>query len=171
MKKNSYRFGRPSFATFYENRVRIWKFLYIIFSEFCDARRGQLCLKSRHNKVCTEYRGGNFSSFIQMHLTYPEFLRPKPWVRVDPLYSVSFSSMYISTQITDFYWSEESFTSLFGFHWRYTEKGLRDELMSYRPHLFNISTIQAVWTELQVNHRSSWACGAVFLKKFDHILF
>jgi hypothetical protein len=54
-----------------------------------------------------------FSPFMQMYLTGG----PLIWVLDSgspPLFSV------IATQITDCYWSEESFLTLIGFHYRYT---------------------------------------------------
>jgi hypothetical protein len=48
-----------------------------------------------------------------------------------PLHS---APLYIvATQITDCYWSEESFLSLIGFHMRYTQQGQKEELRSDLP--------------------------------------
>ncbi len=72
MKKNSYLTKDLHLLRFMkigQVLVNDMSNLFLFFSEFCDARRGQLCFKSRHNKVCTEYRGGIFSSFTQMRLT------------------------------------------------------------------------------------------------------
>jgi hypothetical protein len=56
----------------------------------------------------------------------PGFLRPEPWPPL--LFSLILLYVCIATQIADFYWSEKSFPSLFNFHWRYTQQGLRDAL-------------------------------------------
>jgi hypothetical protein len=56
---------------------------------------------------------------------YSEALRLEPCLGMPPppLYSVSFSNICIAiaTQITDCYWSEESFLTLIGYYKRYTE--------------------------------------------------
>jgi hypothetical protein len=67
MKKNGFLEDRHLMHFMKIGKLPVSDMSILFFSELCDAGRGQLCFKSRHNKVCTEYRVGIFGSFMPMH--------------------------------------------------------------------------------------------------------
>ncbi len=71
------------------------------------------CTSARFSVVRLVIQRWDFYSFSADAFNL-RFFTPEPWPR--------FSLVCIATQITDCYWSEESFLSLIGFHSRYTNR-------------------------------------------------
>ncbi len=103
----------------------------------CQAAGGAHRHRGGHR---SESRGG-ILVFLCKYI-YPEVLRPEPWGL--PPSILSHSPLCTTTQITDCYWSEESFLSLTGFNERYrTRRSKTKRRAQVRPACLIFWTIGA----------------------------